>query len=291
MQPKTNGIDMDETPSQAQTPTPPGFFGARWLDLAQVLRFYSRLPVPIFVFDREPHALPDFNRVVWAVPVAGAIIGAIGASIGAGAMVIGLSPLIAATLTIAILVVITGCFHEDGLADSCDGLWGGHTPERRLEIMKDSRIGSYGAAGLGLTLLLRVLALSELFRHFGPMGALLMIGIASASRTLSLMLTQVMPPAQPESLAGRTHMPGEKAYAIALFIGIGLLTALATWFDLLIGLVVTANAVVLVIWMAISLAKSKIGGFTGDILGATQQLVDITLLLGLSAAAAWHGPV
>ena len=279
------------TPKPESAETPPPALAARWNELAQVLRFYSRLRVPVFAWDREPHALPDFNRVVWAVPVGGAIIGAIGAGFGAGALLIGLSPLIAAALTIATLVIITGCFHEDGLADSCDGLWGGMSVERRLDIMKDSRVGSYGAAGMTLALLLRVAALAELYRLLGPPGAALVIGVASASRTLSLMLTQVLPPAQPESLAGRTHMPGQRVYALALLIGFAILTGFVVALDLLIGLMVTSLAVGLVMVMAISLTRRKIGGFTGDLLGATQQLMEITLLLGLSAAAAWHGPL
>lgn len=263
----------------------------RLVDCVQVTRFYSRLPVPDLSWDDAPHALPDFDKVVWAVPVVGAILGGIGALIGVGAILIGIAPLPAAALAIATLVIITGCFHEDGLADSCDGLWGGVTPERRLTIMKDSRIGSYGAAGLCLALLLRVAALAELFRLFGPMAGVLLPGIGAASRVLSLTPTLALPPAQPEGLAGRTHMPGPLAFAWAVVLGCLVLAASMLPLGLLAFLPFISLALAPVLWLSISLARARIGGFTGDILGATQQVLEITLLLGLGAAGAATGPL
>jgi len=263
----------------------------RLVDLVQVTRFYSRLPAPDLPWDDAPHALPDFDKVVWAVPVVGALLGGIGALVGAGALFIGIAPLPAAASGIATLVIITGCFHEDGLADSCDGLWGGTTPERRLTIMKDSRIGSYGAAALCLALILRVAALAELFRLFGPMAGVLLPGIGAASRVLSLAPTLALPPAQPEGLAGRTHMPGPKPYALAVALGFLVLAGVMMPLGLLAFLPLISLALVPVLWLSISLARTRIGGFTGDMLGATQQVLEITLLLGLGAAGAATGPL
>lgn len=271
----------------AAPPRKPGLAARSLGDLSAMLRFYSRLPVPSWPWERDAHAMPDFARTVWAIPVAGAIIGAVAAAVGAGALALGLPDLIAACLTIATLVIITGCFHEDGLADCADGLWGGMTPERRLEIMKDSRIGAYGGAALILSLGLRIFALTELFRLLEGSAVWFVIAIAAASRTLALMPTQVLEPATAHGLGAKAQKAGELAYGIALFLAITLLATVAGAHDLLIGLVVTANAVALVLWYVIATARAKIRGFTGDLLGASQQLIEITLLLGLVAAAGW----
>lgn len=260
-------------------------------DFAKMLRFYSRLPMPLLAFETDPHGLPDFARAVWAVPVAGAVIGGTGALLGFAAYLAGLSTLITAALSIAALVIITGAFHEDGLADSCDGLWGGATRERRLEIMKDSRVGTFGAAGLALSLALRIFALAELFRLVGPMAFLLVIGIGAASRSLALLPTLFLPPAAGTGLAASVPMPGVRGLMLAILIGLALLAGAAYPVDLLPGLAVSLAVLVVVLMIAIRIARQKIGGHTGDILGACQQLGEITLLIGLSAAANWHGPV
>ncbi|MGL5447724.1 MAG: adenosylcobinamide-GDP ribazoletransferase [Rhabdaerophilum sp.] len=261
-----------------------------WLSLAQALRFYSRLPVPQFSFDTAPHTLPDFSRIAWAIPVAGLIIGAIGGLVGAGAMLAGLSPMIAAALTLATLVIITGCFHEDGLADACDGLWGGMTPERRLEIMKDSRIGAYGAAGLALSLLIRFAALTELFRLMGPYAGLAIPAVASFSRVLALLPTLVLEPARIGGLAASAPMPGARALLLAFAIGAGAFAGTSLLLDVTPALWMSILPLVLALILAISQMRNKIGGFTGDLLGATQQLAEIALLLTLAAAISARGP-
>jgi adenosylcobinamide-GDP ribazoletransferase len=287
-------MDNAKPEPEAETTAPapaPGLLARLTGDIAMMLRFYSRLPVPVFAFEREPHAMPDFSTKAWAVPLAGATIGVIAAGMGLGALALGLSPLIAAILVIATTVFITGCFHEDGLADSADGLWGGMTPERRLEIMKDSRIGSYGAAALGLSLLLRAAGWSELFRLLDGQAAWFVIAIAAASRTLALVPTQGLEPATAHGLGAKAQKPGEKALGIGLFLSLSLLAGVASAHHLLVGLVVTASALVFVLWWITAMARAKIGGYTGDILGASQQLIEITLVLGLVAAAGMTGGI
>jgi adenosylcobinamide-GDP ribazoletransferase len=274
-----------------EAPPAPGLLARLASDVAMMLRFYSRLPVPAMPSERDAHGMPDFSRTAWAIPIAGAIIGIIGAAVGAGALALGMAPLIAAILVVATSVFITGCFHEDGLADSADGLWGGMTPERRLEIMKDSRIGSYGAAALGLALLLRIAALSELFRLLEGGALWFVVAIAAASRTLALIPTQALEPATAHGLGAKAQKPGELGLGIGLFIALTLLAGVAAAHDLLIGLVVTSSAMVFLMWWIIATARDKIGGYTGDILGASQQLIEITLLLGLVAAAGWAGTI
>lgn len=260
-------------------------------DFLKVMRFYSRLPAPRFAFESEPHALPDFSRAAWAIPLVGTIIGAVGAGIGLLAYLAGLSTLIAAVLTVATLVVVTGAFHEDGLADTCDGLWGGATPERRLEIMKDSRIGTFGAAGLTLSLALRVFALTEMFRLIGPYALLLVIGVAAASRPLALIPVLILPPARSEGLAAGVPLPGPATLAVSIGLGLAILAASAWRNDMLAPTATGLIALIGVMAALVRIADRKIGGHTGDILGAAQQAAEITLLMTFSAALNWSGPV
>lgn len=259
--------------------------------LAQALRFYSRLPVPRLPFEADPHAMPDFTAIAPAVPVAGTILSGIGALIGAAGVALGLSAGIAAALTLCTIVIITGCFHEDGLADACDGLWGGMTPERRLEIMRDSRVGAYGAAGLALSLLLRFAILSELFRLMGPYAAIAIAPIGGLSRALSLLPTRFLPPARTGGIAAATLMPGMAGLAAAVLIGALLFAGGMLWLGLPRALVVATLPAFLAVGLAIRLMRHKIGGFTGDLLGATQQVVEIALLLSVAAASAARGPM
>ena len=142
--------DSDDA-TQATAPTWPG-----WpIATATCIRFYSRLPIPALPGE-NPHMLPDFRLVPRALPFAALVIAAPAALVALLAGLAGVGGPLTAALAVTALVVTTGAFHEDGLADSADGLFGGHTPERRLEIMKDSRVGTFGALALGLSLLLRV---------------------------------------------------------------------------------------------------------------------------------------
>ena len=257
----------------------------------KALRFYSRLPIPVFAFEADAHGIPDFARTAWAIPLAGAIIGLVGAGIGLAAWFAGIAIPLAATLTIATLVIATGAFHEDGLADCCDGFWGGATRERRLDIMKDSRLGTFGTAGLALALLLRILALGELFRLTGPMALLLLIGISAFSRPAALLPVLFLPPASGTGLAAGTPMPGAGGLLLALVIGGVFLVAPALYLEFSTGLLAAFGAVAVALYLAARLSEAKIGGFTGDVLGACQQITEITLLIGLSTAANWQGPI
>jgi adenosylcobinamide-GDP ribazoletransferase len=270
-----------------QEPARPGAIAA----FLKVLRFYSRLPVPVFRFESDAHAMPDFARATWAIPIVGAVIGACGAGAGALAYFLGLSTAVAATLTIAMLIIVTGAFHEDGLADCCDGFWGGADPERRREIMKDSRVGTFGAAALVISIGLRILALTELFRLVGPLAVIVVIGVSAASRPLALMPTQVIPPAPGPGMGASTPMPGLVALLIAIALGLAILAGVTYPLGLLPGLGVSLVAAGMALFIVIRLAEAKIGGQTGDVLGAAQQLVEIALLTGLSAAANWQGPL
>ncbi|WP_415402406.1 adenosylcobinamide-GDP ribazoletransferase [Tateyamaria sp. SN3-11] len=129
----------------------------RLWDVPAALVLLTRLPLPAL----PDHAFAHGARAVWAYPLVGLVVGLIACGIAAVATALGLPAMIVAGLSLATLVLLTGAMHEDGLADTADGLWGGHDRDRRLEIMKDSRMGAYGVLALIVVMGLRWLGLTE----------------------------------------------------------------------------------------------------------------------------------
>lgn len=256
----------------------PRFPGLRSLgeDCLACLRFYTRLGIPIFAFESQPHAMPDFSRLAMILPVVGALIGASGALALVGAAAFGLPPLVAAALAIAILLRVTGAFHEDGLADVADGFGGGWTPERRLEIMRDSRIGAFGAAALAIALIMRTCLIAGLIgRHGTATAAADLIATASLSRVAGLLPLTLLAPARSDGAgraAQRTRpkawlMAALGAFVVAVALGGGVARPLAA------GLAAAAGGLYMT-----SLAHRLIGGQTGDVAGAAQQIAEIACL-------------
>ncbi len=239
-------------------------------DIPLALVLLTRLPMP-----KLPQRLIDRQaQAVWAFPVVGLIVGALASAAIWIALHLGLSPFVSASLGVTVLIATTGAMHEDGLADTFDGLWGGFTAERRLEIMKDSHIGTYGVLALVICQLLRVSAIATLI------GAGWVGGVVAAclfSRALMPALMRLLPNARKSGLSHSVGAPKSNA------VWIGLLLALALILSLL-----GTNAVlpmICAITMAVAvalIAKAHIGGQTGDILGATQQLSEVAFLLALS---------
>ena len=175
-------------------------FGAA-RDLLACLRFFSRLPLPELPFEQGAGGMADLPRLAWMVPVAGAVLSAIGALALGLADGLGLPPLVCAGLAIGVLVILTGALHEDGLADLADGFGGGATRERKLEIMRDSRVGAYGATALALSLILRVAAVSALLDRSLGVAAAGLILAGAASRAASLAPLALLPPPAPTASA------------------------------------------------------------------------------------------
>ena len=238
-------------------------------DVLTALMLLTRLPVPQVDGARA-------GAAAWAYPLAGLVVGAVAALAGAAAHFSGLPSPLTALITLAVLVLSTGAMHEDGLADTADGLWGGWTVERRLEIMKDSRIGAYGVIALILTLLARWAALWLLFETGAWLATAAIVTAASLSRATMPALMATLPHARD---TGLSHSVGLVLPSTAgLAIAIGVLVALianggaAIWVCLWAGVLAFVMARV---------ARQKIGGQTGDILGATQQICEIAILFSL----------
>lgn len=235
------------------------------VDLPAALGLLTRLPIPV---DGEA-AVARGARAAWAWPLAGLVVGGIAGGVAWVALATGLPPGISAMLALACQVALTGAMHEDGLADSLDGLWGGWTKERRLEIMKDSHIGAFGVTGLILTFALRWQILVHLMAAgLSPFAALVVL--AAASRVSMVGLMAALPRARDNGLSATVGRPGAVTTGIAFLLGLGIAFVA-------LGL----NAVPLALAMAFAgaawarIAMRRIGGQTGDILGAGQVLTEM----------------
>ncbi len=241
----------------------------RGYELAAAFGLLTRLPVGRFLPD---DAQVDYAGSVWAYPIVGATIGLIG---GIGywvALRIGLSPMLAAIWTIAVLVLVTGALHEDGLADTADGFGGGRTRERKLEIMRDSRIGSYGALALILALFLRATAIATLA---DPVRVIFALVVASSlARASMVLLLALAKPARKDGMAaGLANIP---INTIVASLAIGALVAAVLLPTGRLPLILGASFVVG--WGMKFTATRHIGGHTGDILGATALITETVLL-------------
>ncbi len=249
-------------------------------DLLACLRFYSRLPLPVFAFEAEPHAMLDFARAIRVLPLAGVLIAIPAAAVLLGCVAIGLAPQITAGLVLVASVLTTGAFHEDGLADAADGFGGGSTRERKLEIMRDSRIGSYGGVALVLSLLLRWSALVTLLSSGALAAALVWVALAGATRTAALLPLVLLPPARRDGAAYAADRPKPGSYVLACAIA-GVLLLLPFFGGLHLGLSLAAMIVIALASLAVTaMSKRQISGQTGDVAGAAQQASEI---LGLIA--------
>jgi adenosylcobinamide-GDP ribazoletransferase len=242
-------------------------------DIAAALGLLTRLPVPV---DGARGAARG-AAAAWAWPLAGLAVGALGAAAGGLALALGLTPGVAAGVVLAAQVMVTGAMHEDGLADAADGLWGGWDRARRLEIMKDSRIGTYGVMALLITGLMRWSALAAVLAAGAHWPVLLAVG--ALSRLPMVALSSALPNARGSGLSQAVGRPGARTLALAAVV------ALAPGLLLMGGAVLSMLVLAMPLCLALAwIARRKIGGQTGDILGASQQLAEV---VALAAAAAW----
>lgn len=238
-------------------------------DLVTAFVLLTRLPVARF------GGSSDLARSVWAFPVVGLVIGALGGLVYWAAFRLGMPPLLAGVWTLAATLVLTGAFHEDGLADTADGFGGGRTRERKLEIMRDSRIGSYGTLALGLSVLARVGALAALGRPGLVATALIAAGTMGRGAMIAILL--VLRPARPDGMAA--SLSDIPRWSAALGLVLAVLAAL-------ICLPVKGALIVALLGIGASfavakLAQAQIGGHSGDVLGAGEVFVECVTLAAI----------
>ncbi|MGB8313128.1 MAG: adenosylcobinamide-GDP ribazoletransferase [Aestuariivirga sp.] len=243
------------------------------------LRFLTRLPIP-FVRTVD---LPPLAEGMRFFPLAGALIGAISSAALIGANMLGLPSLLAATVALAVGVLITGALHEDGLADVADGFGGGRSREDRLEIMHDSRIGTYGTIALCLTFIGRA-AIYETLTGAQPLTILALLASSAAfSRALVVDLLWATRPARSDGLSVFAGRPGKRSALFSLLTGgIGAAVAVGLVLSPEIALIAIIAAGVVLAGMR-ALAMRQIGGQTGDVCGAVQVLTELAMLTVFAA--------
>ena len=241
-------------------------------DCATAVVFLTRVPVPWHIPDLEqrlPRATPWF-------PLVGLGIGAVGALAWALVALLG-DPLLAAIAAVAATALVTGAFHEDGLADTWDGLGGSPECERALAIMKDSRIGTYGTLAVVLVVLARIAALSAL----AGAAVAALLGAHVLARLSSLPLIRALPYARSDGGTGKPFAGGVSRGGLAAAAAFSAAVSLLLWGFIGAVAVWLAGAAVVVVtgWWY----YRRLGGITGDTLGATNQLVELAAYLALLA--------
>lgn len=240
-------------------------------DLMMGLRFYSRLPT-----GDAPHTRPNLNRMALALPLTSLVIGALPAAVLLGLEWLTVPHYFAAALAVATLVIVTGAMAEDALADAADGLFGGRNIEQRLDIMKDSRHGTYGVCAIALLLGLRITAIGSIANPLAAVGVLLAATVMA--RSGALWLTVALPPARSGGAAAAAGQVSRQAFGIGAVFMVVLSFVLAGFAVSIFGLITAYALGALVIWGWITLCRRLIGGQTGDLIGALQALLEIAVL-------------
>jgi len=246
------------------------------------VQFFTRIPVPAWV----GHSAQQLEQAARYFPLVGICVGALAAAaLWLGVQVLPLS--LAVGLSMAASIFATGAFHEDGLSDFADGMGGGHSREKMLAIMKDSRVGVYGVIALVLVLLLKYLALMELCGAQPPLlvvAALVAAHAVSRLMATSIMLTQRYIRDDDSARAKpAAQQISPVSFAIALLTGLAALgILLAAGAHIATILAAVSAAFLMRVYLAWQLQK-RLGGYTGDCLGAVQQLSELAFYLGLLA--------
>ena len=240
----------------------------KFADLAEALVLLTRLPVQMGV--------PRGAQTAWAWPLVGLVVGGLAALVAAIGWALGLPVDVVAGLALVTQAIVTGAMHEDGLADCADGFWGGQTPERRLEIMKDSRIGAYGVLALIFVVLLKWQALTYLMTYGHFILPLLAVGLFS--RLPMLVLMHYLAFARQDGLARHVGQPEAATVGIGAVVAVLVAIFLTGYWA--IALVIVSGLVTIVCGR---LALAKIGGQTGDVHGGAQQLTELAVLFALCA--------
>lgn len=242
------------------------------------LSLLTRLPVGSMV--RIPLGAGALARAAWAFPLVGLLIGLVAGAVYAIVAELGIPPWPSAVLAVCAQLLITGALHEDGLADVADGFGGGKSRDEKLEIMRDSRIGTYGVCALVLALAARVGVVANLSEPYLAAAALVAAGGVSRGAVVGLMRWRGA--ARREGLGAGAGRPSGRVVAAAFLISAASALALSDPLRIL-----TALACVALVAAALgAVAQRQIGGHTGDVLGAGQQLCEIAVLF-TAVAGGW----
>ena len=239
-----------------------------WHDLLLAIGFFTRIPVP-------DH--PDFNeqalkRSALYFPLVGVIVGGLSALVYLAAALVW-SPVIAVVLSIIVSLLLTGGFHEDGLADTFDGLGGAFTKDKKLAIMTDSRLGTYGSLALWGALTLKLFLLAELLPQISVIALIVAHSLSRWGAMLAMARLSYVRVGASKTKPVVQQLSAKRWLSAGLFCVPFLL--FVPW-HVAVGLVPTTLAATL-LWHVV--LKKQLGGYTGDTLGASQQLNEIAICL------------
>ena len=277
--------DSDPSPSRRvrqdnfDGPAPPRPDRDISADLVMALRFFSRLPTGTREFEA-----PDLSRIAVSLPFASVII-----ALGPALLLLLLSLILpgyfAAALAVGTMLAVTGAMADDALADAADGVVGGATPERRLEIMKDSRHGTYGVAALCLYIVLRVVALGSI-ASVNPVGAAaIWIATTVLARSGSLWLSLELPLARKDGVSATAGRVGQGSFGVGLLFSVLIAFIAAAPATSVVAVVLAFLTAGLIAWGWTAVCRKLIGGQTGDLIGALQALIEVGVLTVLLAFA------
>ena len=249
-----------------------------WLDdLRTAVAFLTRLPLPL------PHPMgpmaANFVRAQRTFPLVGAAIGGVVGIVCLGMRTIGVPDLAAAALALGASAILTGALHEDGLADVADGFGGGRDPAAKLEIMRDSRLGTYGALILMVSFATKLSALAALPDAVVVQG---LIAAHALARGVLPAMSMSLAYARKDGLAANAGRPDLATAAMAGVFALVIALLALPWFDALGAALVAAVAGIGMAW----LAQRQIGGQTGDVLGGAEQVAETAILVLLAAQLA-----
>lgn len=235
------------------------------------LQFLTRVPIRL-------RSAPSLTAMVVWFPLAGAVIGLAVGGVGALAWQ-GVPPLVAGALAVTVGLLVTGAFHEDGLGDIADAFGGGTTLERRLEIMKDSRHGTYGVAAMCASIVVRMVGLGSL-----PSAATVFATAVAAhvlARTAAVVLMAAAPLATHRGLgADYGQSTTWRRAAAASVMGLGIGAAVTGWWTVPMFAAALLGAAAVGV-----LAMRKIHGISGDVLGAAEQVAECLVVVVATALA------
>jgi adenosylcobinamide-GDP ribazoletransferase len=237
-------------------------------DIAAAFALLTRLPVPRAWAEGVAPA-----RCIWAYPLVGAAVGAAGGAVYALGRAAGLSAALAAVWALAAVLLATGALHEDGLADTADAFGGGRTREQRLAILRDSRIGAFGALALLVSSAMRITAVAA--QRPGAAAAAL-IGAGALGRAALLVPLLLLAPARAEGLGASLARTEAALAMLGLAAAAAIALAVLPWRPALAAMACALVAGGGTAWWA----GRRIGGYTGDVLGATSVIAEC-LVLGL----------
>ena len=260
-------------------------------DIRIAFAFLTRIPVP-YPLDKNGKPIErSLAETSWAFPLVGLLVGVCGSLIMVLSDTLNLPVYVSALLAITTTVFITGALHEDGLADVADGFGGSHDRDRKLEIMKDSTVGSYGALALCISVLLRTLLLGSLLDwgsmdqvqggvNYPSAAIVIMITAHIVGRGYVPLIMTHLPLARKNGLAAVAKKPKLRSSYGSLLITLLFVFSLLPFLSALIILSTALLILTLVSWLSLR----QIGGYTGDVLGSAVQLCEITVYLAALSA-------